>query len=117
MRGFRSGIVAIVRGYTGSEAEMSYTPKGKAVTKFRVAVGSGEKLPTVWLSCYVWEEHDAKLVQDVVNRKGLAVVAVGRLLMRDYQNKHYNDLYVSELQVETEGELKHVDLTDVKEME
>lgn len=117
MKGFRTGIVATVKGYTGSEAEMSYTPKGKAVTKFRLGVGSGEKIPTIWLTCYVWEEHDAELVQGIVCKKGMAVVAVGRLLNRDYQGKHYIDLYVDELKVEQDGDLKRVMLTDIKVME
>lgn len=117
MKEFRTGIVATVKGYTGSEAEMSYTTRGKAVTKFRLGVGSGEKYPTIWLTCYVWEEHDAKLVQDVICKKGLAVVAVGRLLNRDFQGRHYIDLYVNELEVEQDGALKNVMLTDVKEIE
>jgi single-stranded DNA-binding protein len=114
MQGFRTGMVATVKGYTGTEAEMSYTPRGKAVTKFRLGVGSGERKPAVWLTCYVWEEHDATLVQDLVCRKGMAVVATGRLLNRDYQGKHYIDLYVSELEVEQDGDLKRVELTDVE---
>lgn len=117
MKGFRTFIVAIVKGYTGSEAEMSYTPRGKAVTKFRLGVGSGEKYPTIWLTCYVWEEHDAKLAQDVLNRKGLAVEATGRLLNRDFQGRHYIDLYVQELKVEQDGVLRSVMLTDVKAVE
>jgi single-stranded DNA-binding protein len=114
MKEFRSGIVSSVKGYSGNEAEMSYTPNGKAVTKFRLAVGSGEKSPATWFTCHVWEEHDAKLVQDMVSKKGLAVVAVGRQVNREYRGKHYIDLHVSELHVEQDGVLKKLELTDVK---
>jgi single-stranded DNA-binding protein len=117
MRGFRTGIVSTVKGYTGNEAEMSYTPNGKAVTKFRLAVGSGEKVQSTWLTCYVWEEHDAKLVQEIVCKKGLAVVAVGRQVNREYQGKHYTDLHVTQLSVEQDGVLKPVELVDVKARE
>jgi single-stranded DNA-binding protein len=114
MKGFRTGIVSTVKGYSGNEAEMSYTPNGKAVTKFRLAVGSGEKSPATWFTCHVWEEHDAKLAQEVVCKKGLAVVATGRQVNREYQGKHYTDLHVTELHVEQDGVLKKVELTDVK---
>ena len=112
MKGFRTGIVVIIRGYSGGEATMSFTPSGKAVTKFRLGVGSGEKIPTVWMTCQVWELPDAEEVQKIIDRKGLAVVLVGRMMSREFRGKTYINVNVDALAVENGGELRKVNLRE-----
>jgi len=47
---------AMIIGNVGKEPEMQYTPNGKAVTNFSVAVNSkyGEKETTEWFSVTAW---------------------------------------------------------------
>jgi len=75
-------------GNLGKDPELSYTPTGKAVTKFSVAVSrswtaEGErKTETTWFDCQVWDkqaENAAKLLT-----KGKKVFIQGRMTRRKW---------------------------------
>lgn len=79
-----------VIGNLGRDPEMSYTPSGKQVTKFSLAVNNrrpgaeGERKPedTLWLNVTAWER-----LAETCSRflhKGSRVYATGRLQVREY---------------------------------
>ena|SRR3989304_3447266 len=66
-------------GRAGSDCEMRYTPSGKGVASFSLAVdkGYGDKKQVLWFRVTIWEpqaEAAAKLVT-----KGVVVLVVGEL--------------------------------------
>jgi len=69
----------IIAGNVGREPEMRYTPEGKAVTSFSVAVsdGFGEKKHTIWFRVSAWEKT-AEVVSQYLH-KGSRVLVEGRL--------------------------------------
>lgn len=103
MKGFRSNV--IVQGYSVGEAEMRYTPNGKAVTSFTIGVGGNREknIKGVMIRCIAWEDN-AEPVLQAVGEKGLAVLVEGRLTQRTTSNngKVYvnNDLNIDKLMVQ-----------------
>lgn len=69
-------------GNLGHDPEMSYTPEGKAVTKFSVGVWAGKGI-TLWLKTVVWEALAEEAVE--VLQKGMRVKVVGRLRSYKWQ--------------------------------
>ncbi|MBF6589944.1 MAG: single-stranded DNA-binding protein [Ktedonobacterales bacterium] len=80
-------------GNLGRDPEMSYTPAGKAITKFSLAVNrrskdreTGERREeTTWFSIVAWEN-----LAETCNtylRKGSKVYIEGRMTSRKYTNK------------------------------
>ncbi len=69
----------IIAGNVGRDPEMRYTPEGKAVTSFSVAVsdGFGEKKHTIWFRVSAWEKT-AEVVSQYLH-KGSRVLVEGRL--------------------------------------
>jgi single-strand DNA-binding protein len=74
----------IIIGFLGKDPEMRYTPQGKAVTSFSVAVSrkftsaSGEKVQeTLWFKVAAWEQK-AELCNQYL-KKGSRVMCAGRL--------------------------------------
>lgn len=81
-------------GRLGSDPELTFTPQGKALAKFRIACGerikdqqSGEWKDgdTTWLSVALWEK-DAEAAAEHL-KKGDEVTVVGLLLVRDFEAK------------------------------
>ena len=77
-------------GNLGADPEMRYTPEGKPVTSFRVAVGMGRSkdgvdLPPLWVSVSAWEKLGELANQYL--RKGSAVYVEGRPKVRAYLDK------------------------------
>ena len=77
-------------GNLGADPEMRYTPEGKPVTSFRVAVGMGRgkdgvDLPALWVSVSAWERLGELANQYL--RKGSAVYVEGRPKVRAYLDK------------------------------
>lgn len=68
----------LATGNLTRDPEMRYTPNGKAVTEFSIAVneGSGEKRTTEYIDCQVWD----KLAETVAEhcRRGRKVLIEGR---------------------------------------
>ena len=81
----------LIIGNLGQDPEMRFTPNGKAVTSFSVAVNSkfGEKETTEWISVVAW----AKLAETCNQlQKGSHVFVEGRLQTRTWDKdgvKHY----------------------------
>lgn len=77
-------------GNLGRDPEMNYTPSGKAVTKFSVAVNEGRGTnggdqETLWLNIVAWEK-----LGEVCNQylhKGERVYLAGRLRVREYERR------------------------------
>ena len=63
-------------GYLGSNPEQRFTPEGKAVTSFSVAV-SDRKDDTTWFRVTVWEQQAEACAQYL--HKGSPVLVEGRL--------------------------------------
>lgn len=69
----------IIVGNLGRDPEMRYTPAGKAVTSFSVAVsdGFGENKKTIWFRVSAWEKQAETCNQYL--KKGSKVLIEGRL--------------------------------------
>jgi single-strand DNA-binding protein len=74
----------ILIGHVGADAEMRYTPAGKAVASFIVATSrkwkdaTGQhKEKSVWWRCTVWEKQAEVIAQYV--KKGSKVMVVGEV--------------------------------------
>jgi len=80
-------------GNVGKEAEMRFTPSGKPVTSFSVAVNSkfGETESTEWFNIVTWDKLAETCNQYIT--KGQQVFVEGRLQTRSWEDndgqKHY----------------------------
>jgi single-strand DNA-binding protein len=80
-------------GNLGRDPEMSYTPGGKAITKFTVAVNrysrdrdTGERREeTQWFNIVAWEQLAERCTQFL--HKGSKAYLEGRMTSRKYTNK------------------------------
>lgn len=85
----------IIIGNVGRDAELRYTPQGKAVANFSVAVterwGSGDQKQehTKWFRVTVWEKQ-AELANEYV-KKGMQIQIVGSINASAYANKTTNE--------------------------
>ncbi|MBI9044465.1 MAG: single-stranded DNA-binding protein [Anaerolineaceae bacterium] len=73
-------------GNLGRDPEMRYTPSGKAVTSFSVAVsdGFGDRKKTIWFRVSAWEKQ-AESCNNYL-QKGSKVLVEGRLQSSDSGN-------------------------------
>lgn len=69
-------------GRLGKEPELSYTPNGKPVTKFSLAVDQGKEQKPMWLNILCWNELAERMNQFLT--KGSQVLVQGRLQVRAY---------------------------------
>ena len=69
----------VFAGNLGRDPEMRYTPEGKAVTSFNVAVsdGFGENKKTIWIRVTTWEKTAENCNSYL--KKGSSVLIEGRL--------------------------------------
>ena len=73
-------------GCLGKDPEMNYTPSGKAVTKFSLAVDQGKNQDTLWLTIVCWNDLAERMNEYLT--KGQLVFVQGRLILRPYQDKN-----------------------------
>jgi single-strand DNA-binding protein len=81
-------------GRLGRDPEMNYTPSGKAVAKFSIAVDQNmskdaqgtAKKDTMWLNIVCWERLAERISEKA--HKGAEVFVQGRLTMRTYIDKN-----------------------------
>ena len=73
-------------GRLGKDPEMNYTPNGKPVTKFSLAVDQGKNQDTLWLTIVCWNELAERMHEYL--SKGQLVFVQGRLVMRPYTDKN-----------------------------
>lgn len=82
--------VVLLVGNLTRDPEMRYTPGGKAVTEFTVAVneGFGEKRTTEYIRCEAWE----RLAESVAERarKGSKVAVEGRIKVNSWKDEKTN---------------------------
>lgn len=79
-------------GRLGAAPEMRFTPGGKAVASFRIAVDAGKDREAEWVHCEAWE-RTAEVAAEYTD-KGKQVAVEGRLRTRSWdcdkcQHKHY----------------------------
>lgn len=78
-----------VTGNAGQDPDFNYTPSGKAVAKFNVAVYQGKDAQgnslTMWLRVIAWEKLAERVSEHV--RKGMEVYVEGRLTIQFYTDK------------------------------
>lgn len=72
-------------GRLGREPEMSYTPSGKAVTKFSIPVDQGKDKDAMWLNIVCWDNLAERANERFT--KGAEVFVQGRLALRSYDDK------------------------------
>jgi len=72
-------------GNLGRDPEMNYTPTGKAVTKFSIAVSQGKDKEAMWLDITCWQD----LAEEVATQaaKGTHVEVRGRLTQESWKDK------------------------------
>ena len=74
-------------GNLGKSPELRYTPQGKAVSTFSLAVneGSGDNQKTLWVDIVTWE----KTAENCANHlnKGSKVLVEGKLSIRGWEDK------------------------------
>lgn len=79
-----------IAGRVGRDAELKQTTAGKTYASFSVAVdcgkdSNGEKRPSVWFDCTLWERRAEALAPHI--RKGSFVVVSGDVSARAYVPK------------------------------
>src|SRR3954447_20389632 len=82
---------AMIIGNLGRDPEMRYTPNGRPVTEFSVAVNQGRKDPptgewsdeTDWFRVTVWGDRDERTAEQF--HKGNRVFVEGRFRTREYE--------------------------------
>lgn len=81
-------------GNLGRDPEMRYTPNGKAVTEFSVAVthrgrdaqtGEWSDLGTDWFRVSIWGDRAERAAEEF--KKGMRVLVEGRFRTREYEAK------------------------------
>lgn len=87
----------ILTGRLTKESEVRYTPNGKAVASFTLAVdnGFGENKKTDFIPIVVWG-NSAEFCGNNLN-KGSKVLVDGRLQVRSYDAKDGSKRYVTEV--------------------
>lgn len=71
--------MVVIEGNLTKDPEMRYTPTGKALTEFSVAVneGTGDKRTTEFIDCVAWEPFAEPFAERA--RKGMRVTVTGKL--------------------------------------
>ena len=84
-------------GRFGADPETRYTPAGKQVTNFRIAVSEkrGDKENTEWVSVVCWE-NTAKFVAEYMVKGNLCFVS-GRMQTRKWQDQKGEQRYTTEI--------------------
>jgi len=106
-------------GNVGKEPEMRFTPSGKAVTSFSVAVNTkfGESDTTEWFSIVAWNKLAETCNQYLV--KGQQVFVEGRLQTRSWEGQDGEKKYRTEVianQVLFLGKRKESETTEAEDV-
>lgn len=86
----------ILTGKLGKDVDLRYTPNGKSVATFSLAVNDNfNKDKTHWIPIVVW----GKPAENCANYigKGSSVAVDGRISTRDYENSEGRKVYVTEV--------------------
>lgn len=84
-------------GRVGRDAQVRYTPAGKAVAGWSLAVddGWGQNKQTVWLDCSLWGDRAEKLAPYIT--KGAQIGVTGSIGTREHDGKTYVTLRVQDV--------------------
>lgn len=84
-------------GRVGRNAQVRYTPAGKAVAGWSLAVddGWGQNKQTVWLDCSLWGDRAEKLAPFIT--KGAQIGVTGSIGTREHDGKTYVTLRVHDV--------------------
>lgn len=86
----------VIAGNIGKTPEIKYTPQGKAVCSFSVAVTEGiDKEHTEWFAVEVWEKTAEAVAKYC--EKGSPVLVEGRMKTRKWTDKDGNARYNTDL--------------------
>ena len=72
-------------GRLGKDPDLSYTPSGKPITKFSIAIDQGKEQKPTWLNITCWNELAERMHQYLY--KGAQVFVQGRLQINTYTDK------------------------------
>ncbi|MGN8690552.1 single-stranded DNA-binding protein [Atopobiaceae bacterium HCP3S3_F7] len=95
-----------------TNAELRFSPAGKAVCNFRLAStprhfnkqsGQWEDGETLWLNCSLWGQPAENFTETVGDTKGMRVIVTGRLKSRTYEDKEGQRRTVFEVDVDEVG--------------
>ena len=95
-----------------TNAELRFSPAGKAVCNFRLAStprhfdkqsGQWEDGETLWLNCSLWGQPAENFVETVGDTKGMRVIVTGRLKQRSYETREGEKRTVFEIDVDDIG--------------
>lgn len=91
--------VLVIAGRLCNDAELKYTPAGKAMAKFSVAVdnGFGDKKTVDFFNCILWDKRGESLAKYL--QKGAQVCVKGRFNSRKYDDKLYWTLTVEDIKL------------------
>jgi len=73
-------------GRLGRDPEMHYSPQGKAITQFSIAVNQGKTKDAMWLDIVAWEGMAEHVNTDAM--KGTEVQVIGRLTQESWTDKN-----------------------------
>jgi len=99
-----------VIGNLTADPELRFTPSGAAVANFTIAstpshfdktTSAFKDDETLFMRCSIWREAAENVAESLV--KGLRVVAYGRLVQREWEDREGQKRTVVELQVEEVG--------------
>lgn len=102
-------IITVIGNLTG-DPELRFTPSGAAVANFTVAntprtfdrtKNEWVDSDTLFMRCSIWREAAENVAESLT--KGMRVIAQGRLVQRDFDDREGNKRTVVELQVEEIG--------------
>lgn len=97
-------------GNLGNDVELRFTPSGSAVASFTIAstprhfdkrTNEWVNDETLWMRCTAWRDLAEHIAETL--RKGMRVIAQGRLTQRSYQDRNGVDRTVVELTVDEIG--------------
>lgn len=102
-------IITIIGNLT-ADPELRFTPSGAAVADFTIAstprtfdrqTNEWKDSETLFMRCSVWREQAENVAESL--RKGMRVIAQGRLTQRSYDTRDGDKRTVVELQVDEVG--------------
>ena len=95
-----------------TNAELRFSPAGKAVCNFRLAStprhfdkqsGQWEDGETLWLNCSLWGQPAENFTETVGDTKGMRVIVTGSLKSRSYETREGEKRTVFEVDVDEVG--------------
>ncbi|WIY84317.1 single-stranded DNA-binding protein [Propionimicrobium sp. PCR01-08-3] len=103
-------IQTIIVGNLTGDVSLRFTPAGQAVANFTIAqtdrkfdrqTNEWTDGDTSYLDCTIWQRPAENAAETL--RKGMRVVATGRLLQRNYEDRQGNKRSKFELQIDEVG--------------